>query len=101
LTWTSTGFNRGRPTTILAHIIGGCYGEGVTTTVEAIYENGTLKLAGPLPLREKARVVVTVQTTPLSGADTERQAWLKASEETLTRAWDNSADDIFNELLDK
>jgi hypothetical protein len=36
-----------------------------------------------------------------SGEDEERQAWLKASEETLTRAWDNSADDVFNELLDK
>jgi len=60
-----------------------------------------LKLSGPLPLREKAQVVVTIQTKPLSGADLERQAWLKASEETLTRTWDNSADDVFNELLDK
>ena len=73
----------------------------MTTTVEAIYENGMLRLSGPLPLREKAQVVVTVQTKPLSGADRERQAWLKPSEETLTRAWDNSDDDVFNELLDQ
>lgn len=73
----------------------------MTTTIEAIYENGMLKLSGPLPLREKAQVVVTIQTKPLSGEDLERQAWLKASEETLTRTWDNSADDVFNELLDK
>ena len=73
----------------------------MTTTIEAIYENGMLKLSGPLPLREKAQVVVTIQTKPLSGEDNERQAWLKASEESLTRAWDNSADDVFNELLDK
>ena len=73
----------------------------MTTTVEAIYENGMLKLSGLLPLREKARVVVTVQTDPLSGEDKERQAWLKSSEETLARAWDNSDDDVFNELLDQ
>ena len=73
----------------------------MTTTVEAIYENGMLKLSGPLPLREKAQVVVTVQTEPLSVGDKERQAWLKSSEETLTRAWDNSDDDVFNELLDQ
>jgi hypothetical protein len=58
-----------------------------------------LKLSAPLPLREKAQVMVTIQTKPLSGDDQERQAWLKASEETLTRAWDNSAADVFNELL--
>lgn len=73
----------------------------MTTTVKAIYENGMLKLSGPLPLREKAQVVVTIHSKPLSGEDKERQAWLKASEEALTRAWDNSADDVFNELLDK
>ena len=55
----------------------------------------------PLPLREKAQIIVTIQTKPLSAEDKERQAWLKASEETLTRTWDNSADDVFNELLDK
>ena len=71
----------------------------MTTTVEAIYENGMLKLSSPLPLREKAQVVVTVQTKPLSGEDHEREAWLKYSEEALTRAWDNSDDDVFNELL--
>ncbi len=73
----------------------------MTTTVEAIYENGMLKLSGPLPLREKAQVVVTIHSKPLSGEDKERRAWLKASEEALARAWDNSADDVFNELLDK
>jgi predicted DNA-binding antitoxin AbrB/MazE fold protein len=72
----------------------------MTTTVEAISENGMLRLSGPLPLREKAQVLVTIQTEPLTAEDKERQAWLKASEETLTRAWDNSADDVFNELLD-
>ena len=31
-------------------------------TVEAIYENGTLKLMTPLPLKEQERVRVTVET---------------------------------------
>ena len=31
-------------------------------TVEAIYENGVLKLSQPLPLKEHARVQVTVHT---------------------------------------
>jgi predicted DNA-binding antitoxin AbrB/MazE fold protein len=36
-------------------------------TVEAIYENGALKLAQPLPLkeREKVRVTVEPETSPL------------------------------------
>jgi len=73
----------------------------MTTTVEAIYENGTLKLPRPLPLEENAQVTVTIQTKGgLSEAD-ERGAWLKKSEETLTKAWDNPADDVFNELRDK
>ena len=73
----------------------------MTTTVEAIYENGMLKLPRPLPIEEKAQVVVTIQTKEPSDEAKERQAWLKRSEETLTKAWDNPADDVFNELLDK
>jgi len=73
----------------------------MTTTVDAIYENGMLKLANPLPLPEKSHVVVTVEAEGVRPADSERAAWLKQSEETLTKAWDNSDDDIFNELLEK
>jgi len=69
----------------------------MTTTVEAIYENGTLKLPRLLPLRAQAHVVVTIQTKEASDEANERQAWLKKSEETLTKAWDNPADDVFNE----
>jgi predicted DNA-binding antitoxin AbrB/MazE fold protein len=73
----------------------------MTTTVEAIYENGTLKLPRPLPLEEKAQVVVTIQTKADFNEANQREAWLKKSEETLTKAWNNPADDVFNELLDK
>jgi predicted DNA-binding antitoxin AbrB/MazE fold protein len=35
----------------------------VNLTVEATYENGVLKLAEPLPLKEHEKVQVTVQTS--------------------------------------
>jgi len=73
----------------------------MTTTVEAIYENGTLKLPRPLPLEENAQVMVTIQTKTGSNDTDERAAWLKQSEASLMQAWDNPADDVFNELLDK
>ncbi len=34
----------------------------MTMTVEAIYENGVLRLSRPLPLKEHERVKVTVHT---------------------------------------
>jgi hypothetical protein len=67
----------------------------MTTTVEGIYENGKIILPEPLSLPEKSYVRVTIESDP------EREAWLKLSEESLTRVWDNSADDVFNELLKK
>jgi hypothetical protein len=67
----------------------------MNTTVEALYDDGKLILQHPLPLPGKTRVLVTVETDP------ERGAWLRVSEEALMRAWDNSDDDVFNELLSK
>jgi predicted DNA-binding antitoxin AbrB/MazE fold protein len=73
----------------------------MTTTVEAIYENGMLRLPCRLALEEKAHVVVTIQTKTSSNAADERAAWIKHSEETLAKAWDNADDDVSNELRDK
>jgi predicted DNA-binding antitoxin AbrB/MazE fold protein len=70
----------------------------MTKTVEAIYENGVLKLPAPLPLPEHTHVMVTIETEPAVSEDVERASWLKASESHLMRTWDNSADDVFNEL---
>jgi hypothetical protein len=64
-------------------------------TIDAIYEDGKLLLQYPLPIPDHAHVGVTVD------ADTEREAWLKLSEKTLTQVWANDADDIFNDLLQK
>ncbi|MSU63298.1 MAG: DUF104 domain-containing protein [Pedosphaera sp.] len=72
------------------------YSPGMTTTVDAIYESGKLLLPCPLSLPEKSRVRVTIETT-----DNERESWLKISEESLTKVWNNDADDVFNELLKK
>ena len=65
----------------------------MTTTVEAIYESGKIVLPRPLSLPEKSPVRVTIET------DTEREAWLKLSEESLAKVWDNDADDVYNKLL--
>ena len=73
----------------------------MTTTVEAIYENGMLKLPAPLPLPEKAHVTVTIRSEAAAPSDAERGAWLKLSEESLKKTWGNPDDDIFNELLKK
>ncbi|MGD0536990.1 MAG: antitoxin family protein [Verrucomicrobiota bacterium] len=67
----------------------------MTTTLEATYENGKIVLPCPLSLPEKSRVRVTIES------DLERGAWLKLPEGSLTRIWDNAADDVFNELLEK
>ncbi len=43
---------------------------------EAVYENGTLKLAEPLPLAEQARVYVTVEDFPKVEDDPSEYSWL-------------------------
>jgi predicted DNA-binding antitoxin AbrB/MazE fold protein len=73
----------------------------MTTTVEAIYEDGVLKLPRRLPLPEKARVKVTIDSGTAGGEDTDRLAWLKLSETALTATWQNPEDDVFNELLQR
>ena len=71
----------------------------MTQTLAAIYENGMLKLSAPLPLPDKSHVTVTVESELMVAEDAEREHWLNASKEALTKTWDNSADDVFNELL--
>jgi predicted DNA-binding antitoxin AbrB/MazE fold protein len=71
----------------------------MTKTVGAIYEDGVLKLPAPLPLPDKTPVRVTIETEFAVAEDAERALWLKASEQALTKTWDNSGDDVFNELL--
>ena len=67
----------------------------VIKTIDATYEDGKLVLQQPLPLPEHAQVQVIIDT------DSERAAWLKLSEESLRKVWDNDADEVFNDLLKK
>ena len=64
----------------------------MTTTVDAIYEHGKLVLPSPLSLPEQSRVRVTIESDP------ERGAWLKLSEESLTKVWGGDAEGVFNQL---
>ena len=68
----------------------------MTTAVEAIYEHGLLRPLQPLSLPEHTHVRLSVETLP---DDPECAAWLAQSERRLREAWDNEADDVFNELL--
>jgi predicted DNA-binding antitoxin AbrB/MazE fold protein len=68
----------------------------MTTTVQAIYENGRLTLPNPLPLPDKTRVRVTIDAN--EGSDATHVAWLKLSEESLARTWDNPDDAAFDAL---
>ena len=73
----------------------------MTTTVEAIYEDGVLKLPRRLSLPEKTHVTVTIDSGTTPCEDRERSAWLKLSEEALTTTWENPDDEVFNELLQR
>ena len=68
----------------------------MTTGVEAIYENGVLRLLQPLALPEHTHVRLSLQTIP---EDVNRAVWLTESERRLREVWENEADDVFNELL--
>ncbi len=72
----------------------------MTATVDAIYEKGTLRLLSPLALPENSQVRVCIEPSA-SPDDAERAIWLKLSEKVLTEAWDNSEDEIFNDLLQR
>jgi len=65
----------------------------VTTTIEAIYENGKLVLPQPLPLPENSHVFVTIESK-----DAEREAWLKVSGQSLMKVWDNPDDAEYDRL---
>jgi hypothetical protein len=53
-----------------------------------------------LPLPERAQVRITIETEE-AATETERAAWLKLSEQSLLKTWDNPDDDVFNDLLKK
>jgi predicted DNA-binding antitoxin AbrB/MazE fold protein len=67
----------------------------MTISVEAVYENGVLRPLSPLALPEHARVRLAVDDL----SDDSRAQWLELSQRSLAAVWDNSGDEIFNDLL--
>jgi hypothetical protein len=45
-------------------------------------------------------VLVTIEPKD-TASDRERAAWLELGELSLMKTWDNAADEVFNELLEK
>lgn len=75
----------------------------MTTTVEAVYENGVFRPLTALPLEEHAAVRLVVHSfgeTPKS-TDSEKSDWHRQSEVTLLKVWENDEDDVYNALLTK
>ena len=68
----------------------------MTIAVQAVYEEGKLRLLEPLELAEHTVVRISLETWQ---DDMERRAWLDQGQRSLMRVWDNTADDIYNDLL--
>ncbi len=68
----------------------------MTSTLNAIYEAGHLRLLQTLALPERTLVQVSVDTV---ANDSERSEWLSQGERSLSKVWNNEADDVYNELL--
>lgn len=68
----------------------------MNATVDAIYEAGQLRLLEKVGLPEHTRVRVCIEALP---PDDERREWLAQSERTLSKVWENDADDVYNALL--
>ena len=72
-------------------------------TVEAVYENGVIRPLAAIPLQEHAAVRLTVHSfghlTPPTNS--EKSDWLRQSEVTLLKVWENDEDDVCNALLTK
>jgi predicted DNA-binding antitoxin AbrB/MazE fold protein len=75
---------------LLAFPNGSRYRSSMTTTMEAIYENGKLLLAKPLLLPEKSHVQVTIESPPSAGASLPTEDLLDL--ERRNRIWGNLDD---------
>jgi hypothetical protein len=66
------------------------------STVWAVVKEGKIELREPMALPEGATLLVTL--VPL---DEEREFWMRASESSLSKVWDNPQDDEYAKLLEK
>jgi predicted DNA-binding antitoxin AbrB/MazE fold protein len=79
------------------------YAQPMTTTVEAIYENGVFRPLAAIPLQEHSAVRVVVHSCEdaSKSTDSERSEGLRQGELTLLKVWENDEDDVYNALLTK
>lgn len=79
------------------------YDASMTTTVEAVYENGVFRPLTALPLEEHAAVRLVVHSSEdvPKPTDPEKSEWRRHSELMLLKVWDNDEDDVYNALLKK
>ena len=75
----------------------------MTTTVEAVYENGVFRPLGAIPLREYAavRLIVHSSEDAPTSTDLEKSDWHRQSELTLLKVWENDEDDVYSALITK
>jgi len=75
----------------------------MTTTEEAIYENGVSRPLSTLSRQEHATVRLVVHFFEDNSAliDSDKSGWHRQSELALMRVWGNDEDDVYKELLAK
>jgi hypothetical protein len=64
-------------------------------TIRGIIHAGKVEFVEPVEIPEGTEVLVTLPD------DGDKQFWLKASERSLDVIWDNSEDDVYEQLLQK
>lgn len=64
-------------------------------THQAIVHNGQVQFLEQVDLPEGAKILVTVLQ------DDQTDFWLAASQSSLKKIWDNSGDDIYEQLLER
>ena len=64
-------------------------------TIMATVRQGKIEISEDLELAEGTKVLVTVLP------DNEAEFWQNASQQSLSKIWDNSEDDIYAELLEE
>ena len=62
-------------------------------TARAIVHDGKIELVDEVELPEGARVLVTILS------DEEAEFWTAASQPSLDSVWDNTDDDVYEQLL--
>lgn len=66
--------------------------------IRFVFENGVLRPEDAVNLPEGARGIAHIRATSIPGRPEDRNAWLKAQEGALAKAWDNDDDAVYDAL---